>query len=66
LIGVGGIFTPEDAWEKIEAGATLLQVYTGLVYEGPAMVGRLVRGLRDRLAQAGGKELADAVGRSAA
>lgn len=41
LIGVGGIATPEDAQAKIEAGANLLQVYTGLVYEGPGLVRRL-------------------------
>jgi dihydroorotate dehydrogenase len=35
IIGVGGIFTPEDAIEKLEAGADLVQVYTGFIYEGP-------------------------------
>lgn len=38
IIGVGGIFSPEDALEKIEAGADLVQVYTGLVYRGPKIV----------------------------
>jgi dihydroorotate dehydrogenase len=37
IIGVGGIFSAADAWEKIAAGATLVQVYTGLVYEGPEL-----------------------------
>jgi dihydroorotate dehydrogenase len=41
LIGVGGIDSPETALAKIEAGATLLQLYTGLIYEGPALVGRI-------------------------
>lgn len=62
IIGVGGIFTAADAWEKITAGATLLQIYTGLVYEGPAITRAIVTGLRDRLEQRGLANLADAVG----
>lgn len=46
IIGVGGIFSAADAAEKIEAGASLLQIYTGLVYEGPAIVKSIVSGLR--------------------
>lgn len=46
IIGVGGIFTAADAQEKIEAGASLLQIYTSLVYEGPAVVKTIVAGLR--------------------
>lgn len=46
IIGVGGIFNAADAAEKIEAGAALLQIYTGLVYEGPAIVKTIVAGLR--------------------
>jgi dihydroorotate dehydrogenase len=46
IIGVGGIFNAADAMEKIEAGASLLQIYTGLVYEGPAIVKTIVAGLR--------------------
>jgi dihydroorotate dehydrogenase len=38
IIGVGGIMSPEDAWEKIEAGASLVQIYTGFIYEGPGIV----------------------------
>lgn len=45
IIGVGGIFTVEDAREKFEAGASLLQIYTSLVYEGPAVVKTIVRTL---------------------
>lgn len=45
IIGVGGIFTAEDAKEKLAAGATLLQVYTGFIYEGPGMVKRICKGL---------------------
>lgn len=49
IIGVGGIFTAEDAWEKLTAGASLLQVYTGWVYEGPWMVRRILEGLLKKL-----------------
>jgi dihydroorotate dehydrogenase len=45
IIGVGGIQTVEDALEKLEAGADLIQIYTGFVYEGPALVKRLKKGL---------------------
>lgn len=47
LIGVGGIRTPADVQAKLDAGASLVQVYTGLVYEGPGMAGQLLRGLSD-------------------
>ena len=45
IIGVGGIFTAADAVEKLEAGADLLQVYTGFIYEGPSLVSRICSGL---------------------
>jgi dihydroorotate dehydrogenase len=48
IIGVGGIFSVEDAWEKLEAGATLLQVYTGWIYEGPWMIKRILTGLKNK------------------
>ena len=41
IIGVGGIHSAEDAIEKLEAGATLVQIYTGFVYEGPALIKRI-------------------------
>ncbi|HEY9846560.1 MAG TPA: quinone-dependent dihydroorotate dehydrogenase, partial [Candidatus Caenarcaniphilales bacterium] len=53
IIGVGGIFTAEDAWEKITAGASLVQIYTGWVYEGPWMVRRILQGLQQKLAAQG-------------
>lgn len=62
IIGVGGIFDAADAWEKICAGASLIQVYTGLVYEGPGIVRSIVNGLRSRLQENGFKEIAQAVG----
>ncbi|MHB8522219.1 MAG: quinone-dependent dihydroorotate dehydrogenase [Limisphaerales bacterium] len=65
IIGVGGIFNAADAWEKITAGASLVQIYTGLVYEGPGVVSEIVSGLRARLAERGFKNLQEAVGRAA-
>ncbi|MEO8428020.1 MAG: quinone-dependent dihydroorotate dehydrogenase [Verrucomicrobiota bacterium] len=62
IIGVGGIFNAADTWEKIVAGASLVQVYTGLVYEGPGIARGIVNGLRQRLAQSGLKEIKQAVG----
>ena len=65
IIGVGGIFSADDAWEKITAGASLVQVYTGLVYEGPGLAGELVRGLQERLQAGGFASLQSAVGSAA-
>ena len=65
IIGVGGIFTAEDAWEKITAGASLVQVYTGLVYQGPTITKDIVAGLREKLSQVGLTELRTAVGMQA-
>jgi dihydroorotate dehydrogenase len=62
IIGVGGIFTPEDAWEKITAGACLLQTYTGWVYEGPWMVKNILEGLLVKLKQYGLETIGDAIG----
>lgn len=62
IIGVGGIFNADDAWEKITAGASLVQCYTGLVYEGPGLAKQIVAGLRKKLEQAGMKNLQSAVG----
>jgi dihydroorotate dehydrogenase len=52
IIGVGGVFSGADAWEKVTAGATLIQVYSGLVYEGPGLVHSIVSDLLDRCAGA--------------
>lgn len=65
LIGLGGVFTAEDAYEKIKAGASLVQLVTGLIYEGPLMVKRINRGLVKLLARDGYATVADAVGKSA-
>lgn len=45
IIGVGGIHSAQDALEKIEAGASLIQIYTGFIYEGPALIKRILKGL---------------------
>lgn len=62
VIGVGGIFTAADAWEKITAGASLIQVYTGWIYEGPWMVRRILDGLLHRLDERGMGCITEAVG----
>ncbi|MGB3312253.1 MAG: quinone-dependent dihydroorotate dehydrogenase [Nodosilinea sp.] len=64
IVGVGGIFTAADAWEKIVAGATLLQVYTGWIYEGPWMVRRVLEGLLAKLEEHQLPNISDAVGLS--
>ena len=65
IIGVGGIFNAADAWEKITAGASLVQVYTGMVFEGPGIAKGIVAGLAERLQRVGLRELAQAVGSEA-
>ena len=65
LIGVGGIHSAETAWAKIEAGASLVQIYSSLVYEGLGLVGAIKRGLVERLAQSGRTRLADIAGTKA-
>ncbi len=62
LIGVGGVFTAEDAWEMISAGASLLQVYTGFIYEGPAIARKINDGLRRIVSEKGFVSLDEAVG----
>ncbi|MEL6929899.1 MAG: quinone-dependent dihydroorotate dehydrogenase [Cyanobacteria bacterium J06600_6] len=62
IIGVGGIFNAEDAWNKIVAGASILQVYTGWVYEGPWMVNQVLSGLLTKLAERGLNNISEAVG----
>lgn len=62
IIGVGGIFTAEDAWEKIIAGASLLQVYTGWVYRGPWMVKEILSGVLERLEEKGLFNVSEAIG----
>jgi dihydroorotate dehydrogenase len=65
IIGVGGIFNAADAWEKITAGASLVQVYTGLIYQGPGINREIVRGLARRMAQKAFTTWPQAVGSAA-
>lgn len=62
IIGVGGIFTAKDAYEKIRLGASLVQVYTGWVYEGPGLVPKINKGLVEFMKRDGFKRIQDAVG----
>ena len=64
IIGVGGISTAADAWEKMCAGATLVQIYSSLVYNGPAVIRELVAGLADYVSQHGNGDLAEALSNS--
>ncbi|MCJ2015789.1 quinone-dependent dihydroorotate dehydrogenase [Methylobacterium sp. J-076] len=65
LVGVGGVDSAEAAWAKIRAGASLVQLYSALVYEGPGLVGRIKGGLAERVRAAGGTTLTAFVGRDA-
>ena len=62
LVGVGGISSAEDAYAKICAGASAVQLYTALVYGGLSLVGDIVHGLDDLLARDGFASVAQAVG----
>ena len=62
LVGVGGVASGADAYAKIRAGASLVQLYTALIYEGPALVGRIKRDLAARLRADGFASVAEAVG----
>ncbi|HEX5707950.1 MAG TPA: quinone-dependent dihydroorotate dehydrogenase [Pyrinomonadaceae bacterium] len=62
IVGVGGIFDADDAWEKICAGASLVQLYTGFIYRGPTVVRDINEGLAERLRREGMRSLDEAVG----
>ena len=62
LIGVGGIFNAQDAYDKITAGANAVQIYTGWVYEGPGVVKRINNGLLQLIERDGLKHISEAVG----
>lgn len=63
IIGVGGIFTGADAYNKIKAGASLVQVYTAFTYLGPPVVGKIKRELEDMLKRDGLASIKDAIGK---
>jgi len=62
LIGVGGIDSAETAWERISAGASLIQLYTGWIYEGPELVPAILEGLSAQLDRHGFRQISEAVG----
>lgn len=64
LVAVGGIETADDAWARIEAGATLVQAYTGFIYGGPLWPRRIHQGLARRARQAGYTSISEAIGSS--
>jgi dihydroorotate dehydrogenase len=62
VIGVGGVDSAEAAYRKIRAGASLVQLYTGLVFEGPFLARRINEGLLERLDRDGFDSIEDAIG----
>ena len=62
IIGAGGIFSAEDAYEKIKRGSTLVQLITGMIYQGPQLIGEINRGLVKLLEKDGYKNISQAVG----
>jgi dihydroorotate dehydrogenase len=62
LVGVGGIGSAEDAWERIKAGASLVQIYSAMVYEGPGLGAKIVRGIERLMKREGRSTIAEAVG----
>lgn len=65
IVGVGGIFGPDDAWAMIRAGASLVQVWTGFIYQGPTIARDINRGLLQRMRREGFRSLDEAVGAGA-
>ena len=62
IVGVGGVMAPEDAWQMVLAGASLVQLYTGFVYGGPGIVRDMNRHIAKRLVERDFKSIAAAVG----
>tara|TARA_Y100000034_G_scaffold136608_1_gene214113 strand:+ start:899 stop:1981 length:1083 start_codon:yes stop_codon:yes gene_type:complete len=62
IIGVGGIFSAEDAYKKIKLGASLVQLITGMIYEGPSLISEINRDLVNLLKKDGFKNISDAIG----
>lgn len=63
IIGCGGIFSGKDAYEKIKRGATLIQMITGMIYEGPSIIGKINKDLAKLLKKDGYKNISEAVGK---
>jgi dihydroorotate dehydrogenase len=64
LVAAGGIENADDAWQRICAGASLVQVYSALIYDGPSLPSQIARGLSEHVARAGLANIAEAVGSS--
>lgn len=62
IIASGGVFTAADAYEKIQAGASLVQIYTAIIYRGPEVVEEIVNGLEEYLQRDGFRHIRDAIG----
>jgi dihydroorotate dehydrogenase len=62
IIGVGGVFTAQDAWEKISAGASLIQLYTGFIYQGVGIARDINDELAEILHREGFRTLDEAIG----
>lgn len=62
IIGVGGIMNSNDAYDKIKAGASVIQIYTGLVYNGPGILPKMIDELSNMLIKDGYKNVSEAVG----
>ena len=64
LIGVGGISSGHECYEKIKSGASLVQLYTALVYKGPQIINNILKELNELLTIDGYKNISDAIGKS--
>ena len=64
LVGVGGIFNAEDAYEKIKNGASLVQLITGMIYEGPGLIKKINKGLVKLLEKDGFSNISEAIGKN--
>ena len=62
IVGVGGIDSPDSAWESVQAGASLIQLYSGLVFNGPGVTSSIVRGLKSRVKEYGFSGISEVVG----
>jgi dihydroorotate dehydrogenase len=62
IVGAGGIANADHAYERLRSGASLLQVYTAMIYEGPGLVTRILNGLAERLARDGFRSIGEAIG----
>ncbi|MFA6297338.1 MAG: dihydroorotate dehydrogenase (quinone), partial [Candidatus Paceibacterota bacterium] len=63
LVGSGGVFSAEDAYRKIRLGASLVQLITGMIFEGPQLIGQINKGLAELLKRDGFNSVSEAVGK---